>query len=132
MQQQAVTEFFLTSESVFFQPVFSRPARPRADARTRCERQPAETQTVPQTRTAAAESTPLRKKSQGRTEEKKTVETRKGKTKTAVGTSAGKSAVEPSISPLKVPASLELLKPAPFFAIARDDARAKGKGGKGS
>lgn len=49
MQQQAA-EFFLTSESVYFEPTFSRPARTRAVPETQTEARPSRPSPVEETR----------------------------------------------------------------------------------
>ena len=126
MQQQA-TEFFLTSESVYFEPTFSRPARTRAVPETQQEARP----------TPVEETCPKKRR---------TPATVKGGLSEAFLPSAaspaeGSQTAKPSgipraraaISEAQTSPEVRLLAtklmPAPFFAIARDHSLARAKNG---
>lgn len=121
MQQQA-TEFFLTSESVYFEPTFSRPARTRAVPETQQEARP----------------TPVE---ETRPKKRRTPAAVKGGLSEASSPAEGSHAAKPSGIPRaratisEVKASSEArplttkLTPAPFFAIARDHSLARAKNG---
>lgn len=126
MQQQAA-EFFLTSESVYFEPQFSRPARTRAVLETPSEARPSPVEeTRPKKRrTPAAVKGGLSEAS----------------LPSAASPAEGNHAAKPSGIPRaratisEVKASSEArpltpkLTPAPFFAIARDHSLARAKNG---
>ena len=126
MQQQA-TEFFLTSESVYFEPTFSRPARTRAVPETQQEARP----------TPVEETRPKKRRTPAAVKGGLSEASLPSAASPAEGSHAAKPSGIPraraTISEVKTSSEARplttKLTPAPFFAIARDHSLARAKNG---
>lgn len=126
MQQQAA-EFFLTSESVYFEPTFSRPARTRAVPETQQEAQP----------TPVEETRPKKRRTPAAVKGSLSEASLRSPASSAEGSHVTKPSSIPraraAISEAQTSPEVRLLAtkltPAPFFAIARDHSLARAKSG---